>query len=649
MTLQLHLFGGIRLTREDGDPVRIASRKSRALLAYLAVCPNRSCARDGLMAILWGDCPEEQARQSLRKELSRLRISLGDRDGKGIVTEADWIHLEPDFLTLDVDQFRRRAESFKVQELELARALYAGEFLEGFHLSEEHFEEWMREQRQAFLDEALAILIRLARLYTERNDLDAGIRVLRHALRLDPFRDDVLRQLLHLLAAAGRNAGLEAAYRDHIERLRLELAAEPDKETIHLYQALGGKSSAPVAANMISPFGLVAEGNSISIEVRGFVGSSCRQRDAAAVNEVAAELDRFACLTVVPVEGGAATKPTAMTRYLVQGEVDCRDGRHRCLVSLRDNITGQLRWAGRIGSPDCDAAGSHELLARKTAAQLLPAIFEAEMSRVSRMPESLLQASELATLAKKFIRTGSRTGLSAQLMHGLELAERAAAMDDNCVGAMAALNWGQTFWHMMRWSDGQRLIQNGRQALDQLLVLRPNSHLTHMRLGWQAYVDGDHASALNSLNYARFLNPNDSCCTAMLSFVETSSGRPDKGEALAREAIDLHPKHPEGSILYNALQSALRHQGKSLEAIKWGERAIAIAPKDPAAKMVLMTCYADAGMAERAGTAYQDLQRRTPAYLASLHSGERRIFRDPAANDRFVAALDWARHSARRQ
>jgi DNA-binding SARP family transcriptional activator len=76
--LQLRLFGGIELRSERAADAPAPGRKVRALLAYLALNVDLPCPREKLMALLWGDRAEEQARASLRQALTELRHALGE-------------------------------------------------------------------------------------------------------------------------------------------------------------------------------------------------------------------------------------------------------------------------------------------------------------------------------------------------------------------------------------------------------------------------------------------------------------------------------------------------------------------------------------------------------------------------------------------
>ena len=76
--LRLTLSGEFSASAANGKNLAIKSKKAKALLAYLALSPKMSRSREQVMALLWSDRGEEQARASLRQALVGLRKDLGD-------------------------------------------------------------------------------------------------------------------------------------------------------------------------------------------------------------------------------------------------------------------------------------------------------------------------------------------------------------------------------------------------------------------------------------------------------------------------------------------------------------------------------------------------------------------------------------------
>ena len=56
------MFGGLRAYRAGNTPVELPGQHMRALLAYLALHMDRGHARDDLMALIWPEEPQENAR-----------------------------------------------------------------------------------------------------------------------------------------------------------------------------------------------------------------------------------------------------------------------------------------------------------------------------------------------------------------------------------------------------------------------------------------------------------------------------------------------------------------------------------------------------------------------------------------------------------
>ena len=67
--LHIDLLGGCSARPNGDDPCVLPTRKSQALLAYLAVPAGRFHAREKLTAMFWGETPEAHARHSFRQAL----------------------------------------------------------------------------------------------------------------------------------------------------------------------------------------------------------------------------------------------------------------------------------------------------------------------------------------------------------------------------------------------------------------------------------------------------------------------------------------------------------------------------------------------------------------------------------------------------
>ena len=71
--LGLGLLGSFRLETSTGVPVLLPTKRAKALLAYLALHPEKPQARSKLAGLLWEDSSDDKALESLRQTLSALR------------------------------------------------------------------------------------------------------------------------------------------------------------------------------------------------------------------------------------------------------------------------------------------------------------------------------------------------------------------------------------------------------------------------------------------------------------------------------------------------------------------------------------------------------------------------------------------------
>src|SRR5438552_7724550 len=158
--LTVTFLGGFEARLASGAVPSLPTKKSQALLAYLAMRPGQRHSRDKLAALLWGDKTDGQARDGLRHALLVLRRAL-DASPSAVRTEGQTIAVDPACVEVDVATFESCIAEGTPPALEHAAALYRGDFLLGFNLDEPLFEEWLVAERERLREMALAGLTRL--------------------------------------------------------------------------------------------------------------------------------------------------------------------------------------------------------------------------------------------------------------------------------------------------------------------------------------------------------------------------------------------------------------------------------------------------------------------------------------------------------
>ena len=137
--MQLRLLGGVTVANESGAVPLPRSRKTRALLGYLAVS-ERPIRRERLCELLW-DLPDDP-KGALRWSLSKLRSILGE----AVVADRESVALDHRALEIDFQTLHHAVDrglaSLSVDELESLAAM-SGSFLDGLELSHcDAFNAW---------------------------------------------------------------------------------------------------------------------------------------------------------------------------------------------------------------------------------------------------------------------------------------------------------------------------------------------------------------------------------------------------------------------------------------------------------------------------------------------------------------------------
>ena len=257
--LSIALFGPPQIKRGN-EQVNIQRRKDLALLIYLVVTlqPHR---RDTLATLLWEDQSQAEARSNLRKSLSRLKSILGENV---LLTSQDQVRVNPNCpIDVDITQFNLRVQqlhkhrhSYNGTEsalchdcqkaLEEAAKIYQADFLAGFSVSDSSvFEEWQFFQAESLRKNLAEILEQLIHWYAKREEYKTAIECGRRWLALDRLNESAHRQLMTLYGLSGQRAAAIRQFEECKRIMQEELGAEPEEETIQLFQDLQKKRGRP--------------------------------------------------------------------------------------------------------------------------------------------------------------------------------------------------------------------------------------------------------------------------------------------------------------------------------------------------------------------------------------------------------------------
>jgi len=210
--LTIRLLGELEVCR-DGEAVALPpSRKTRALLAYLAAT-NKPQRRERLCDLLW-DAPDDP-RGALRWSLSKLRSILDRADTPVVAADRHQVavRLEPaqvDLLAVRA-ALRDGVGGAATQILESLAGMFRGPFLADLDLPQSpELQSWIAAMREEARRLHADILYILDDRYAA--DPERALPHLRDLVQLDPLAEAAWARLVERLNALGRRQEAEAQH-----------------------------------------------------------------------------------------------------------------------------------------------------------------------------------------------------------------------------------------------------------------------------------------------------------------------------------------------------------------------------------------------------------------------------------------------------
>jgi DNA-binding SARP family transcriptional activator len=236
--IAVKLFGGFEVRVGGGAPIRFPTRKTRALLAFLAARLGQPQPRDKLASLLWGDSSDRVARQSLRQALYEIRRKVVQAGAMDIIVEGDAVALQADAVTVDLPVFESLVALGDAEAWAQAAALYRGDLIEGLTTDQPAFEEWLVTERERLRELLMATLAKLVAHHDRAGALDHAVQFAVSLVALDPLQEPAHRTLMRLYARSGRRAAALRQYQVCAGVLRRDLDADPEPQTRALYHEL---------------------------------------------------------------------------------------------------------------------------------------------------------------------------------------------------------------------------------------------------------------------------------------------------------------------------------------------------------------------------------------------------------------------------
>ena len=425
--LRLYLLGRFQALL-NGTPISgFESAKSRALLAYLATENGRPHSREALAELLWPERPQGAALANLRHTLAGVRTAIEDQAAAQpclLVTNAA---LQLDLsagIYVDIAHFATlmapgaAASAAACQE---ALALYGGPFLEGFTLDDSpEFEAWVLMQRERCAHWVAQALARLVRGCVEQENWAQAAQWTQRLLGLEPWNEDVHRQLIWLLAQTGARSAALHQYAVCVRVLADEFSVAPQQGTEDLARRIrsGVSDLGPYPGTEGGPFAsseaVRGSAHNLPVETTPLIG---RTRELA---EAAAALAEPHCRLLTVIGPGGIGKTRLATAIAQREAPRFPDGAWFAdLVPANTAAVLPTVLLKRLAAPESGAADARRrLLAYLAPKQMLLVLdnFEHLLDGTDLITDMLAAAPGLKIL----VTSRARLNLRQEWLHPLE-------------------------------------------------------------------------------------------------------------------------------------------------------------------------------------------------------------------------------------
>lgn len=617
LRLQLTFLGGFQARLEPDKLLDIAAKKTRGLLAYLALPPGREHSRDKLMGLLWSDRGNEQARSSLRQALAELSQEFGSNGATLLVKGRDTLALDPNATDVDAVLFEQLATSEDNGELRRAAVLYAGELLDGFGIRDQVFEDWLADERRRHRELAIFVFKKLARSEKGAEALEAGQRL----LALDPLLEEGHRLLMQIYAGSGEIASALRQFEACRDTLKRELGIAPSEETEALHRAIRNQSAQvledarPADIPASSQYGgdkEPAAATKPTIAVLPFInlGGDPEQEYFAdgITDDIITELSRFHSLFVIARNSaftykGRAVNVTDIGRelgvgFVVKGSVRRLGDRIRITAQLVNTVSGSHVWAERYDRPFEDLFDVQDevvsAIAATTEGRLASEIADHARSR----PKANITAYELVLQARQSLGTFN-TEIAEPLLR------KALALDPSYAQAHAWLSFVYTIKFFSDFSVDtiNESVSLGKKAV----AFDPNDSQCHAHLGYAYLFQRKFELADAQTKRALEINPTDGHALNSRAHWLSRAGQAEDALRILDEALRRDPYPP--SSYWENRAVALVTLGRYEEAVAAVNRKSRTFWWD---QYILGVCYTYLGRTSHAQVEIAELRKQRP-------------------------------------
>ncbi|MBV8357273.1 MAG: hypothetical protein JO189_04970, partial [Deltaproteobacteria bacterium] len=447
----------MRIVDPAGEDIVLRNRKTRGILAVLALAEGKRVSRNRLAGLFWDGSNDAHARMGLRHALSELNRFVNHRV-PGLV---------------EIDRVAARLNIDLCWTDAFAPATHFERLLDDLDGISSAFDHWLAAEREKFEHRERASLEReLKQLLEEDAAPELQAAAARKLINFDPTHEGAVRCLMMALAKMGDRVQAIREYERCLQALRSKADLQPSKETVAVYEAIRSTGAAfntaglrhhRVRADLDDANPRPAAPLSIyqpSIAVLPFRNLSDENahvhiRDGL-VEDLIQALSRVPNLFVISRLSSFAFRDQDRlpqdigdvlgVQYVLSGSIRAVGDRLRLTVELTDTGSGGVLWASNLDEHFSDLLEVQERLAYSIIRRVGLHVHTAELKRARAKRLDDLGAYGLFLRAQDHMHNSSRPAFDT----AEQLFDEAIARDP---GYATALAW-RAYWHVLRVGQG---------------------------------------------------------------------------------------------------------------------------------------------------------------------------------------------------
>jgi DNA-binding SARP family transcriptional activator len=628
--LQVRLLGPVTIARGGVALALPASRKARALLAYLSLA-SKAVARSQLCELLW-DVPNDP-RGELRWCLSKIRGLVDEPGRRRVETHGDSVRLDLADCFVDASEIARAIqegiETIAPERLRTLAALFAGDFADGLEIDRSQaFNGWLTAQRRRFRGCHAALLEHLVACVPD----DEVLLYLEKWLEIAPFDRRVHELLLHALARRGRIRDGEEHLAATARLFESEgLDCTPIRDAWQSARTQGDSSRARAAAPIVTDAArsrddiVAAAARRASIAVMPFVDRSAAT-DArggiadALAHDVITRLAKLRSLFVIAQGtvfalherriGAEEAGRMLNVDYVVGGSVRRQGERLTVTVDLAETRTARIVWAEVFNHKLDDAFLVLDEIGNRIVASIAAEIETIERNRAILRPPNSLDAWEAYHRGLWHMYRFNRPE-NERARHFFATAVR---LDPTFARAYAGLSFTHFQNAFQGWAKREPEIDRAYEAAGQSLMVDDRDPAAHWAMGRALWLRGRQDQSVVELERAIDLSPNFALGHYTLAFVHSQGGDPRAAIASSDHSRHLSPFDPLLFGMLGARAMALVRLGEFDDAAEWGIKAAARPNAHAHIRAIAAFSLALAGRLDEARSYAAAIRKTLPEY-----------------------------------